>query len=322
MQMKNTRGVQQEEVWAAADALLAVGQRPTIERVRQRLGRGSPNTVSPMLETWFAGLGKRLGMVGSVVEEGAMPATVIQAMVKIWDAALLAARKEAAAVLALDQEAIANDHALLSDRESKLAQQEQAFIQQQEMMDRLLQVERERTESAEDSLAVTKEQLQLQDYRASELRTTLAATQEQLQTARNHLDELGRRHLEERGKWEERTAGNERRLLGEIDRERQVAKQALVTVEETSALIQTTRSGLEARIETLTQRLQATQIELGTARQALASTELRCTELAGLLQDQRTTNGVMLENLNQTLKTMTSKRIPTKRKTVAAGGQK
>jgi hypothetical protein len=35
---KVTRGVQEADVWAAADALLALGLRPTIERVRQQIG--------------------------------------------------------------------------------------------------------------------------------------------------------------------------------------------------------------------------------------------------------------------------------------------
>lgn len=53
MQTKSTRvtrGVQIDEVWAAADAVLAQGSRPTIERIRVHLGRGSPNTVAPMLD--------------------------------------------------------------------------------------------------------------------------------------------------------------------------------------------------------------------------------------------------------------------------------
>ena len=37
MQSKSTRGVQQHEVHAAADALVAERLRPTIERVRQKL---------------------------------------------------------------------------------------------------------------------------------------------------------------------------------------------------------------------------------------------------------------------------------------------
>ena len=54
------RGIQESQVWEAADALVHEGLRPTIERVRQKIGSGSPNTVSPMLERWFATLGKRL----------------------------------------------------------------------------------------------------------------------------------------------------------------------------------------------------------------------------------------------------------------------
>ena len=42
---KTTRGVQEQDVWAAADAVLLQGERPTIERVLQHMGRGSPNTV-------------------------------------------------------------------------------------------------------------------------------------------------------------------------------------------------------------------------------------------------------------------------------------
>jgi hypothetical protein len=42
MNLKSSRGVQQHEVNAAADALIAQGVRPTIERVRAQMGRGSP----------------------------------------------------------------------------------------------------------------------------------------------------------------------------------------------------------------------------------------------------------------------------------------
>ena len=60
-QVRTGRGIQEPQVWQAADALLHEGLRPTIERVRQKIGSGSPNTVSPMLERWFATLGQRLG---------------------------------------------------------------------------------------------------------------------------------------------------------------------------------------------------------------------------------------------------------------------
>ena len=34
------RGIQESDVFGAADALLAEGKRPTIERVRLKIGRG------------------------------------------------------------------------------------------------------------------------------------------------------------------------------------------------------------------------------------------------------------------------------------------
>ena len=63
--VRGPRGVQMEEVWAAADTVLNLGERPTIERVRQHLGRGSPNTVGPMLDGWYRGL-----LVFSAISDG------------------------------------------------------------------------------------------------------------------------------------------------------------------------------------------------------------------------------------------------------------
>ena len=66
--VRGPRGVQMEEVWAAADTVLGLGERPTIERVRQQLGRGSPNTVGPMLDGWYGSLAKRLQSPVDVIE--------------------------------------------------------------------------------------------------------------------------------------------------------------------------------------------------------------------------------------------------------------
>jgi hypothetical protein len=48
------------DVFQAADALLIEGYKPTIDRVRMRIGRGSPNTIQDHLEVWWAHLGSRL----------------------------------------------------------------------------------------------------------------------------------------------------------------------------------------------------------------------------------------------------------------------
>jgi chromosome segregation ATPase len=68
------RGVTEQDVFEAADQLLARGERPTIERVRQALGTGSPNTVNRLLDVWWASLSKR--MAGR--DEGALPAAVLE----------------------------------------------------------------------------------------------------------------------------------------------------------------------------------------------------------------------------------------------------
>src|SRR4051812_19812994 len=92
------RGVQEAQVWEAADVLLHEGLRPTIERVRQKIGSGSPNTVSPMLERWFATLGKRLGGRGGGLannlasslannEAQQLPLAIVQAAQQFWDVA-------------------------------------------------------------------------------------------------------------------------------------------------------------------------------------------------------------------------------------------
>ena len=80
--VRGGRGIQEAQVWEAADELVHEGLRPTIERVRQKIGSGSPNTVSPMLERWFATLGKRLeGRNGSLADGEAqrLPLAIVQA---------------------------------------------------------------------------------------------------------------------------------------------------------------------------------------------------------------------------------------------------
>ena len=100
--VRGPRGVQMEEVWAAADTVLRLGERPTIERVRQQLGRGSPNTVGPMLDGWYGSLAKRLQSSVDAVEqddvaEVPLPAPVVRAAKAIWGRALQHAEERATA---------------------------------------------------------------------------------------------------------------------------------------------------------------------------------------------------------------------------------
>jgi Plasmid replication region DNA-binding N-term len=92
---KTPRGITEQDVWAAADALLLEGARPTIERVRMQIGRGSPNTVSPHLESWFARLGSRIADPQAFSAPPDVPEPVLQAARHFWESALALARGEA-----------------------------------------------------------------------------------------------------------------------------------------------------------------------------------------------------------------------------------
>jgi hypothetical protein len=134
VESKSWRGIQEPDVWSAADELLAEGQRPTIERVRQKIGRGSPNTVSPMLERWFATLGKRLHLAPDSnlppgIEEMKVPMAVLQAAQALWDRA----REDATKTQIRQVEDLRADldtrEAAIDFREGELAQKECALEQ-------------------------------------------------------------------------------------------------------------------------------------------------------------------------------------------------
>lgn len=76
-------GVPENEVFAAADAVLARGERPTVERVRLELGlgRGSPARVGGLLDKWWEQLAGRLRGETRLPE---LPTDVAQSFVAVW----------------------------------------------------------------------------------------------------------------------------------------------------------------------------------------------------------------------------------------------
>jgi len=97
------KGITQEQVSTAADALVAAGDKPTVDKIRQALGTGSPNTVSRMLDTWRGALATRLGQVLALPE---VPGEVGQAFTEVWRLAVTHAESLAQAALAHEQNAL------------------------------------------------------------------------------------------------------------------------------------------------------------------------------------------------------------------------
>ena len=119
------RFVSAADVDRAADALLRDGQRPTIEKVRQKIGRGSPNTINPLLDQWWSRLAGRLDAGPAALHR--LPEPVAQAAESLWLAALEESRRRVYAEtrgrksqLEQDRQDLAVQTHVLAIRESEL----------------------------------------------------------------------------------------------------------------------------------------------------------------------------------------------------------
>lgn len=287
MQQKSTRGVQQEEVFAAADALLAEKVRPTIERVRLKVGRGSPNTVAPMLETWFAGLGVRLGVTPDKDGQGGPPASVRDAMDSVWATALREGREQA--------------HAALSDDRRSLAAMREQLAREREVLLREQAAAAARVAGLEAALDDSRRQVDERSEFAATLVTQVAGLQSELAASRGSVGRLvdereadSRRfseqlagHADERRRLEERANAAERRLLSELDRARQESKQLALRAEQAQTGRETDRETAARAYGGLVHRHRAVELQLTASSERLAAAEQREADLRAQLSEQK-----------------------------------
>src|ERR1700682_21370 len=109
-----TRGVSAGDVERAADALLRTGERPTIEKVREKLGTGSPNTIGPLLDAWWKRLSSRLDAGPAALHR--LPESVAHVAAALWMQALDEGRPRASLEQQSTQRALANDQQTLEVR--------------------------------------------------------------------------------------------------------------------------------------------------------------------------------------------------------------
>lgn len=125
MPIHSIRAITPSDVERAADALLRAGDRPTIEKVRRKIGRGSPNTITPLLDAWWSRLAGRLDAGPAALHR--LPEAVAHAAEGLWLQALGEARARVAAesgssrkALARERQDLAVQTQILSLRESEL----------------------------------------------------------------------------------------------------------------------------------------------------------------------------------------------------------
>ena len=170
------RGISAADVDRAADALLRDGQRPTIEKVRATIGRGSPNTINPLLDAWWGRLAGRLAAGPAALHR--LPEPVLLAAEGLWLQTLDEARKRAAA------EQGSRKTSLVRDAQENELRAHVLSIRESELRDRIAQ-----TEGRASQLAIEIEALTtlLRKEQASRLAVErrLTETQSALQQALN-----------------------------------------------------------------------------------------------------------------------------------------
>ncbi|MEG2879208.1 MAG: DNA-binding protein [Comamonas sp.] len=280
---KVTRGVQEADVWAAADALLAQGLRPTIERVRQQIGRGSPNTVSPMLESWFATLGQRLGVAQSDNPQGSVPENVLRLAQELWSSATQEA--VAAAQKTLEEREAALQASRLSHEADleHMAQREKALHQQKQAMDEAMKLAQGQAQELSRRLDEMQQLAQDREAQLGSLRAEIAAQAKAREIERKEHSEELQAAAQERQRLAEQFAGNERRMLTDLDRARQEVTSAKKAQAEQERKSEARLGEWQTRQQHLEEELLQARTQLLGAQQAAQAAQERVTDLKALL---------------------------------------
>ncbi|MEX8494046.1 DNA-binding protein [Sphaerotilus sp.] len=211
------RGITDQDVWRAADALLLDGQRPTIERVRQHIGRGSPNTVSPHLDTWFSRLGARIADPQAFRAPAPDTPEPVQALAaQLWDTAQALARGQAE-TRALQAEAQAADARVQRDAAcAELANERTAR-----------HAEHARAQTLADQLDALRLTLATEHATHAE---RLSALDLHAQASAERLAHAQQQHAADLADAAQRVTHAERRAAADMDRERQARARAEQTL--------------------------------------------------------------------------------------------
>lgn len=267
-------GVPETEVFAAADRVLSRGERPTVERVRAELGRGSPARIGQLLETWWDALTKRLAGEMRLPD---LPPVVAEAFKAVWITAT-----EHGTTLA--QAAIADTAAQLSHDQSQLADER---VHWEAVVEAAHAAERDARQSAAALEARLLDRQTLLDQQAASVaeaqtqRTALQARmvplESALETSRQALAAQTEQARQERADLHQHVRAIEDRAHADIDQTRQEAK---VLRQRVQALERAADEATKHHAHELTQ----VRAALAAAQQDAAAQRARADALATQLQ--------------------------------------
>jgi predicted nucleic acid-binding Zn-ribbon protein len=258
-------GVPENDVFAAADAVLARGERPTVERVRLELGRGSPARVGGLLDQWWARLADRLNGQSRLP---ALPSEVSQAFVVVWQQAIHLAQGVAEQALVDQRQVLVAERERVAAVEDQARQDSAQYRQQATEALAGRQAAELRLADLEQLLSQRQTQIEdLQQQRESLLRER-CEVQQHNQTLQQDLQSLRDKAEQERVAQENYVRGVEARAYREVDRAREEGKAMSTQLKEAGR-----------NVEQLQRRLESTQNELSQSRQLAAAQHARAETL-------------------------------------------
>lgn len=260
-------GVRYEDVERAIDTLLAQGETPSVQKVREVLGTGSFTTLSEHLRTWRARRDeKRDALPGLDIPESV--ATLAE---RVWEHAQEAAnealgeyRQQADRQVAAAQEA-----AQQAQREAEDAAQREAALAQH-----LADIQ-QRLEARSAALATTETERDQWRQDANRLSGHLSRQNEQFEKLQAEHE---RKEAKQRAALEQREAQHRERLAQEEQRHESAEARLMGLLDEARQERQTVEKARAARERQLESRLDALQKQLKEARGALVEEEKRYRE--------------------------------------------
>lgn len=274
------RGITEIDVHTAADALVANGERPTVERIRAHLGTGSPNTVTRWLETWWKNLGLRLQPKRPDLTDA--PAVLAELAGQWWTLALGHARESVLEELAGARQALSREC-------DELRLQKQNFAEEASELHAAVRASAQAEHVALTQVAELRQlvdQLQAQLSDSAQQRTAadqrLGHTEAARQALEVRIQELQELARSERVSLAEHVKAVENRALVDVDR----ARQEIKTLR--AQLLAVTKDGASQQARASTQ-MEALRTSTATAERELA---VQRTRADGLEQELERLQGL------------------------------
>lgn len=185
--MAGVAKITKEQIWAAAEELVAAGKSPTLAQVRAVVGGGSYTTISEAMTEWKAAQEASEAPIReplpSVLEEAAA-----RMMMEVWSVSTglandrLKAEREALDAARAEHERVQQETAEMADQ---LAEEIEALRSANEAL-------QETIAAATESETEAKEALQTERLKVTQLQARLDALEESMQELRSEKDRLVR----------------------------------------------------------------------------------------------------------------------------------